>query len=81
MKERLINIHGFPGNDFSLNVLEFEAGYTLKKYISDGFPLVTIPDQIDGKPIRTIGDSCFFLHNEIENIFIPKSLNAGIDRI
>lgn len=51
-----------------------ESGLILDKYLSSDVRSVDIPSIIDGEPVVSIGDSCFYNHSEIEEISFPETL-------
>ncbi len=51
-----------------------ESGLILDKYLSSDVRSVLIPSIIDGVPVVSIGNSCFYNHAEIEEISFPETL-------
>ena len=51
-----------------------EDSVTLIRYISDNLKNVSIPAQINGKPVTVIGESCFEGHKEIRHVSFPDTL-------
>jgi hypothetical protein len=52
---------------------EHNQGITITKYLGKESH-VTIPGQIDGKPVRVVGDEAFRNNNTITNVILPETL-------
>ncbi len=57
-------------------IQENDDNIKLLEYLSCDISSVEIPDNINGKQITVIGDTCFFNHPEIYSIQFPRLLSA-----
>lgn len=65
-------VHTMPA--FPYQIEELDEEIHLLRYLDDCSSLVEIPSFINGKPVTSIGDSCFNCHSEIEQLVFPSSL-------
>lgn len=59
---------------FPYQIEEHDEEIHLLRYLDNRSPLVEIPSVVNGKPVTSLGESCFNCHSEIEQIVFPSSL-------
>lgn len=74
MEQKRIEIESYLKQRQEFEIAEYENHIELDRFLSEGIELVEIPASINGKPVTTVGDDCFFNCADIKKVSIPESV-------
>ena len=74
MEQKRFNFTNDEGHEQLFLYKKQNNGIMLIKYLTDNAESVVIPSTIEGYPVVSIGENCFFCHDEIKEIQFPDSL-------
>jgi len=74
MEEKKIRTENHLGQEQVFLIEEYDNYVLLKRFLSLEVESVRIPDTLNGKPVTVIGDDCFFGDMNLQEIFIPNTI-------